>query len=265
MKIVVCTCTYLRPKLLGYLIHCFCQQTHEDREMVILDDAGQYDNQRGDRWRLVSVNQRYPTLGAKRNAVVRMAGLVLTGVDALCAWDDDDLVMPWALEALNAALEQAEWARPSLALAVDGGSYGAMVGVKTYFRPDQDDKAFHAAWGVRREAFDRVGGYPPELSVTEDRHLAIKLRAAGVTECDPIALGYRPYYFADPGVDPWTQEKHLSYTGDLYDEFGKRHADRRAFVTPEPPPVYDVVHPRIASDRVLDRAWGGDWWKGPAQ
>ncbi len=262
MKIAVCTCTYLRPQLLGYLIHCFEQQTHEDREMVILDDAGQYATQRGDRWRLISVDKRYPTLGAKRNAVARLVPLMLPDVDALCCWDDDDLVMPWALEALNAALERAEWARPSLALAAAGG--GTMRPVKTYFRPDKGDKAFHASWGYRRELFERVGGYPPELSVSEDRHLAYKFRDAGASECDPIELGFRPYYLADPGVDPWSQEEHLSYTGDLYEEFGKRHAEGRAFVTPTAPPVYDVLHPRI-DEQVLDRPWGGDWWLGPAK
>jgi len=45
--------TYKRPHLLGRAIHCFLQQTHPDRELVILDDAGQYPTQSGDRWRLV--------------------------------------------------------------------------------------------------------------------------------------------------------------------------------------------------------------------
>ncbi len=42
MKICVCCCTYKRPVSLGYLIRCFERQTHAERELVILDDAGQY-------------------------------------------------------------------------------------------------------------------------------------------------------------------------------------------------------------------------------
>ena len=60
----------------------------------------------GDRWRLVSVADRFATLGEKRNAAARLAP---PDADALAIWDDDDLYMPWALRASVAALR----ARPS--------------------------------------------------------------------------------------------------------------------------------------------------------
>ena len=65
MKIAAVCVTYLRPVGLGRMLACFLQQDYPDRELVILDDAGQYDDQEGDRWRLVSVSKRYPTLGEK--------------------------------------------------------------------------------------------------------------------------------------------------------------------------------------------------------
>jgi hypothetical protein len=60
MKLAAVTITYKRPQQLAALIGCFLAQDHPDRELVILDDAGQYDNQEGDGWRLVSVPDRYP-------------------------------------------------------------------------------------------------------------------------------------------------------------------------------------------------------------
>ena len=100
MKIAAVCCTYLRPKQLGHLIRCFERQDYADRELVVLDDAGQYEPAAGDRWRLVSVRPRFPTLGEKRNAA---AGYVSPDVEALAVWDDDDLYLPWALSASVAA------------------------------------------------------------------------------------------------------------------------------------------------------------------
>ena len=56
MKIAAVCVTYLRPRQLGWMIHCFLRQDYPAarRELVILDDAGQYDNQSGPGWRLVS-------------------------------------------------------------------------------------------------------------------------------------------------------------------------------------------------------------------
>ena len=104
MKIAAVCCTYLRPKHLGWLIKCFLEQDYADRELVILDDADQYDNQRGDGWELVSVRRRFRSLGEKRNAAIAMTS---SDADALAVWDDDDLYLPWALSASVAALEAA--------------------------------------------------------------------------------------------------------------------------------------------------------------
>jgi len=254
MKITVCTCTYLRPRLLGYLIRCFEKQDHEDRYMVILDDAGQYYPIEGDRWRIESVAKRYPTLGAKRNAAARLAP---RGTDAICPWDDDDLVLPWGLSATAAALERAPWSRPSQALAYR--EHDKMLHrLLTYWRKDQSDKAFHAAWGISLDAFNSVGGYPEHLSTTEDRHLAYKLQELTVWDADPIALWFDPFYVCDAH-----NNEHLSYQGDKYEEWGKRtHDGKRMMVEICDPPNVSLDNPRIRSD-IEPRPWGGDWWKGP--
>ena len=65
MKLAALCCTYLRPGSLGQLIESFLRQDYprESRELVILDDAGQYDNQEGDGWRLVSIPPTIPFAG----------------------------------------------------------------------------------------------------------------------------------------------------------------------------------------------------------
>ena len=57
MKLAALCCTFRRPHTLGQLVESFLRQDYpsELRELVILDDAGQYENQSGDGWRLVSI------------------------------------------------------------------------------------------------------------------------------------------------------------------------------------------------------------------
>jgi hypothetical protein len=104
LKIVVCCCTDRHPHLLGHLIHGFETQDYPHREMLILDDTGKLEPATGPGWRIVSVTERATSLGAKRNLV---ASMIATDADAMMSWDDD-LVMPWALSAVVAALGQAD-------------------------------------------------------------------------------------------------------------------------------------------------------------
>lgn len=249
MFITVCVSTYLRPRELACLVRCFERQDYprDLREMVILDDAGQYDDTRGDGWRLVSTAARYATLGQKRNAA---ASLASPKARAFCQWDDDDVYLPWALSASAAALAEAEWSRPSLVL--HKGAAG-LVQRRTWNRPDQQDKAFQGGWALRREGFERVGGYPA-ASTNEDLLLARALRRAGVREADPVALGFRPFYVWAPHGNA-----HLSgwpvATG--YKTWGEWRGDRARLVPADPPGI-DLARPTILSG-VEPRCFGGDW------
>ncbi len=102
MNIAAVCVTYLRPRQLGWMIRCFLEQDYpaDKRELIVLDDAGQYEDQQGGGWRLISTGRRFATLGEKRNAAAALAD----GVEALAVWDDDDLYLPWALSASAAAL-----------------------------------------------------------------------------------------------------------------------------------------------------------------
>ena len=183
--------------MLGYMLWCFEHQSHNDRELIVLDDAGQLAPTEGDRWRIVSTPDRFPTLGAKRNALAQLAG----ETDAMAVWDDDDLYMPWALEATVDAIQHAPWSRPSMILA---RSMNTLRPLRTYMQPDRSDRAYHSAWGYHREAFWKVGGYPADVSVGEDAALAVRFMRQRIPDADPIHLGHAPFcVFA-----PWNN-RHL--------------------------------------------------------
>ncbi len=231
MKIAAVCCTYLRPKQLGYLIQCFRMQDlpSPQRELVILDDAGQYGDQQGDGWRLISTRDRYPTLGQKRNAAV---DLVSRDVEALAVWDDDDLYLPWALRACVAALQRAPWSRPSLVLhpQKDGS-----------LRQHQTGGLFHGGWAYTRTAFQQVGGYPAENN-GEDQGLAERFQHDGVKDIDPIGPGVRPFYIYCWGAgNGW----HLSGMGPGgYRRLGRVRAAKNRLVITDPPDL-DLHDPRI--------------------
>lgn len=246
MKIAAVCCTYLRPQQLGQMIHCFLRQDYPAalRELVILDDAGQYESQVGDGWRLLSTPCRFPTLGWKRNAA---ASLVSADVAALAVWDDDDVYLPWALRASAAALRDAAWSRPSVVLHPhpDGTLRRHLTG-----------GLFHGGWAYRREAFDAVGGYPAEMNNGEDQGLAARLKAAGAAEADPIRLGFEPFYVYRWGASPgggaggW----HLSGLGPAgYERLAARarlQAGRHNAPLPipiAPPTDVDLAHPTIVA------------------
>ena len=241
MKICCCVCTWLRPQQLGNLIRCFERQDYANRCMVILDDAGQYENQEGDRWRLVSIKDRFDSLGHKRNAVARLAP---NDADAFAIWDDDDYYLPLALSASVAALRTAEWSRPSLVLHP-----WEKTPLHWQFRQHQTGGLYHGSWAYQREMFGRLGGYKAGYSGPEDQEFMWRMEKAGVTRADPIALGYQPFY-----VYPWgnlSGGPHIS--GMLTGRDNGEKAWQRmgmiemqpATVTPTDPPWFDLANPII--------------------
>jgi hypothetical protein len=229
MKIAAVCVTYLRPRQLGWMIGCFLRQDYPaaDRELVVLDDAGQYQEQRGEGWRLVSTDRRFATLGEKRNAA---AALVSDEVQAMAVWDDDDLYLPWALSASAAALERAAWSRPSRVLhpQPDGRLTQHYTG-----------GLFHGGWAYRRSLFHAVGGYPA-MDNGEDQALGRRFLQAGATEADPMALGFAPFY-----VYVWSSGSHLSGMGpDGYQRLGRVRGEKAELVVCDPPTVR-LDRPRI--------------------
>jgi hypothetical protein len=163
---IACLCsTFVRPAELREAIACFERQDYplQRRELIILDDAGQYPSQRGPGWQLVSVSRRFRTLGEKRNA---SAGLVSPDVEAYAVWDDDDIYLPWHLSAAARALEQGAWVVPATVWLFWGGRFER--------RPTH--RMFHAAWCFTRDLFERAGRYPA-MQGGEDQALRRALRS----------------------------------------------------------------------------------------
>ncbi len=223
MKIAAVCCTFLRPRQLGYLIRCFERQDYpaELRELVVLDDTGQYDDRQGDRWRLVSTARRFPTLGEKRNAA---AAMIAGDTEAIAVWDDDDLYLPWALRASAEALKSAPWSRPSLVLHPQKD--GTLAQHET-------GGLFHGGWAYRRDVFNRVGGYPAENN-GEDLALAGRFLQAGVRDADPCKSGFRPFYIYSWGGPGW----HISGMGRRgYERLGALRAKKTPLAVADPPKI----------------------------
>ncbi len=172
MKIAAICCTYGRPAMLGRAIECFNRQTHENRVLLVLDDAGQYSRISGDRWDLLSGQKRFATLGEKRNAAVEFALARWPDIDAIAPWDDDDVHLPGHLEACCFALAEGGWCQPSQIL----------VPTHSYFRrmwasreDDHHNRGYHSSWAFRREAFERIGGYAA-MNNGEDADIAERAR-----------------------------------------------------------------------------------------
>ena len=178
MKIACLCSTFNRPAQLAEAVESFLRQTYPDRELVILDDAGQYAPSACDHLagvKLVTTRHRFCTLGEKRNA---SAALVSPDVDAYAVWDDDDIYLPWHLEAMAAVFQAGHrWSLPA----------EVWIDRKTHLERKNTGGLFHGSWGFTREAFLSVGGYPAMQS-GQDQALAARFKRAGIKAVSPSEL-----------------------------------------------------------------------------
>lgn len=144
---ILCICpTYGRPQLVRNALACFLAQSHPDKFLVIVDDAGQIAEQRGDNWAVLPLPERSPSLPLKYAAAVE----AFPEFDAVSIWDDDDIYLPWHLEAANAALEAgAGIAKPYTVLSLYTGK----------ITPESGRGRFWASAVVFRKHLERRGGF----------------------------------------------------------------------------------------------------------
>jgi glycosyltransferase involved in cell wall biosynthesis len=219
MKLAAICCTYKRPAQLAEAIECFLRQDYpiQLRELIVLDDAAKYSDQRGNGWYVVSSPVRFRTLGEKRNA---SAALVSADVEGYCVWDDDDIYLPWHMSAAAVALAKADYAIPTL-LYID--KQGRL-------EPKQNQLLFHGAWSFRRSAFEKVAGYPFTQS-GQDQGLLQRFKEANLSRADPIQFDRRPSY-----VYRWytAHSQHLSALGaDGYQRLGVLPSTPVNVITPQ--------------------------------
>lgn len=247
MRVCACVSTYNRPHLLPYILHAFEQQTHGDRRLLIYCDHGQYDNQEGDRWRLVSEDNPAETLGEKRLRTVEVADQWCKP-DVFAVWDDDDYYLPWALSTVASAAQHGAWIRPQHVWHVCNGVLRCH---RTYGVGDMSDAAYQPGWAFRRDLFE-AGLLWPALTYIEDRMLARSLLAAGVPERKPDGSPYLVY-------DLWRSIDRLSCVGGTVGMLVRKaetreHVSRLVAAMPDLPPVPTQY-------TVLPRPWGpnSDW------
>lgn len=178
MKLTWICPTWNRPECLRNLIAQFKAQEHKESELLILDDSGQYSNQEGSGWQLISFKRPFHTLPEKYNALLGMATS-----DAIVIAEDDDLYSPQHSSACEAALQVGRWCKPSKVKSLYGGKLNI------------EDSAgrFHASIACWCRNLRHVGGWPITQTGDFDQQLIKRLE----TECpasDPIALGFEPTY-----------------------------------------------------------------------
>lgn len=192
---VACLCpTYKRPRELANAIECFLRQDYpaELREMIVLDDAGQYapDAISAPGVKLITTPHRFRTLGEKRNASAALAS-----PDALiyCVWDDDDAYLPWHITAAVEALQRT------------GADYSVPSAI--YYENSQEfvrrrnEQQYHGSWAFRRAAFELVGGYP-WMQSGQDRVLMHRFKSASLQRADPIRFEPCPSFIYRRGTTP---------------------------------------------------------------
>lgn len=185
MKLAAICCTYKRPSQLAQAVESFLRQDYpmELREMVVLDDAGQYDPEalaHVPGVRLVSLKHRFRTLGEKRNS---SAAIASPDTDAYCVWDDDDIYLPWHMSAAAMALANADYSIPSVVYTDE----------QIRLERRSNERLFHGAWSFRRQAFEQASGYP-FIQSGQDQGLLQRFHSGQFRCADSIAFDARPSY-----------------------------------------------------------------------
>lgn len=151
---ITCLCpTYGRFQHLRHTLSCFLYQTYPNKELIILNDAPKPIDCYFPTVRVVNKEERYRTLGIKRQALLEMADS-----EIVAHWDDDDIYLPWHLEQACTHFEEGGMVKPEAAFRVDG-------------RLDRELrwKGETSNWFEAMIMFDRnkaleLGGYTEEVS-----------------------------------------------------------------------------------------------------
>jgi len=173
--------TYRRPQLLENSIACFLAQDYPEdrRELIILDDAGELQNQTSDGWQIISIPRRFRSLPEKFNA---LAGLARGEI--LVVWEDDDIYLPHHISSHVAAMEGHLWSKPSKVLS----DYTGQI--------EEEDATgrFHASLAFTRQAFEKVGGWPLTMRGDFDQQLIARLNELGLPG-NPCTVASPSYVF----------------------------------------------------------------------
>lgn len=197
-----CLCpTYRRTQLLQESIACFEAQDYpaDCRELIILDDAGELENQTGDGWQIISIPRRFRSLPEKFNA---LAGL--SRGDILVVWEDDDIYLPHHISSHVAAMDGLLWSKPSKVLSDYTGE----------IQEEDATGRFHASLAFTRQALEQVGGWPLTLRGDFDQQLIARFNAIGPAG-DSCLLAAPSYIFRWGSTGAYHGQALMQGPGDV--------------------------------------------------
>lgn len=193
--LVVAYCpTFSRAHLLARAIAAWEAQTYSDRLLICVDDSGQLDSQKSDqgKWEIVSLSRRCRSLSEKNNLCISLAPPHAT---KLMKFDDDDLVYPWACEAVAEALDRGMICQPRF--AIDWVEEEWVITPTHSHTPSKDSLdasfAYHGTWSFTNEFYATVLGYAPLLYAGDDCELDRRRRKMGIRSVG-LDKRYPPYY-----------------------------------------------------------------------
>lgn len=200
MRKVSCLCpTFGRfpqfGRLLAEAVWCFLQQDYPNKELVILNDcAPQRIVCNAPGVVVINLQNRFPTLGEKYNALVRCSS-----GDLLLPWEDDDLSLPWRIrQSVERIGTNAYW-NPQRSWYCNAG----------VLHSDHAHGVCHNASAFVHSAWWGVGGYPA-TNGDQDAIFDSRLRRWSVAE--PLGEDTREWsYVYRWGVSPL----HLSGAADM--------------------------------------------------
>lgn len=172
MRITAICPTYNRTHLLPNVLAMFHAQTHVDKRLIILDDAGQVASQSMPGVNIISHRTRFGTLGAKFDYLVRaaihddpMGGIVL--------FEDDDVYLPQYMELHAEMLEAGRVSMPRRKMANDGVGFG-----KWHYT----ENTHHGCWGFLPAHYAVCGGYDVTKSEGFDTDFCGRLQQCGTSD-----------------------------------------------------------------------------------
>jgi hypothetical protein len=204
----------VRQWLLEEAVESFLRQDYPAgrRELVVLNDAAAQELVcEAPGVRVVNEASRYPTLGDKYNALVRLAAGEL-----LAPWEDDDISLPHRLSLSVERLGAADYFNPL--------AYWFLQG--SLLVHEQRTGYAHSASLFRRRAWERAGGYPSDCR--QDAGMDARLRQQGRTVDGVLSAGQSVYVYR------WgVSDHHVSAYGEpeqAYAEYGRRPYSAGRFV-----------------------------------
>ncbi len=187
MKIVCLCCTHMRPQQLVNVIRDFELFDYPDKQLLILDDAGQYPSEpSGPGWSIISRRGKYRTLGEKCNALLAQAP---ADSDAFVVIDDDDGYCKWTLRAHAESLSNADVSFSGVVMEDQSqpDKYNLVSG-----RLKTGRIIYHGSWAFTPDAIKKAGGYPHK-DAGADRELMLRFIESGARIVDACE-NFPPYY-----------------------------------------------------------------------